>query len=120
MRVSQSIHIVRPLLDHETFVLSETRVDAHDGEVRGVIKRLLQAGALEKHERERSTDSVRWRYRWQPDARQRYLDYLDRLDKMPNCDCRLHIPDGRDDPEGKLSCKYCGTMHDKDEIRERF
>jgi len=52
-------------------------------------------------------------YRWRPEGRRAIEDYLEDVDTLP-CSCRKHIPDSRDDPEGVITCRYCGEPYPED------
>jgi hypothetical protein len=122
-RLYPIIHDIEPLLDHESFVLAETECGGDRESVdesRGPVRKAVLAGALRREERveiaDPNTDTDRtrhrWRYRWDPRARQQLQSYLDGLPRLPDCGHRVHVPDRRDDPEGVTSCKFCGTEYD--------
>lgn len=112
------IHDLRPLLrvdpptDDGTFSLSDVaeQTGVCEHELRGPLRRALKNGSLERIEKERKRGSWVWRYRWRPDAKAYLLDYLDEMDTLP-CGCRLHVPDTRGDPDGVVTCGYCGEEY---------
>lgn len=111
------IHELQPLLEYdEAFVLKNTPCGGDqesNRQIRGPLARAITVGALERIEKKRTDGSWRWEYRWVPEARDRLLDYIDDMDTLP-CGCRCHLPDSRDDPDGRVSCNYCGEEYDED------
>jgi hypothetical protein len=57
------------------------------------------------------------RYAWREPGRQAVEDYLAEMDTLP-CGCRTHIPDARDDPDGVITCGYCGEAYDRERFKE--
>ena len=105
------IHDLKPLLDEDDFTIKEiVGDDAGEpnkiyGSIQGTLDRVLALGAMDK--RLDDADARRFRYSWHPAARAHLRQYLDKLETLP-CGCRCHVPDSRDDPDGVISCKYCG------------
>lgn len=119
-RLHAMIHDIEPLLKETgPFVLAETDLDTENGthEVKGMVAKCEQVGALDQIERVRYRGKTRWKYEWVEGAREYLVNYLADLDKLP-CGCRSHIPDSRDDPDGKISCNHCGRMYDEDRFKE--
>jgi hypothetical protein len=115
-RLYPIIHDLQPLLEYEDFTLRETPLggegaaaQVHD--TKGTLQKAIQAGALEKIDRERSHGKLVWRYAWTEGSRERLLGYLDELETLPKCGHRVHVPDTRDDPDGVISCKHCGEEY---------
>jgi len=105
------IHDIAPLLEHAEFTRDETPYDTA-GETpagHGIILRLCQVGALDR-ERIHDGGNTYCRYRWRESAREYFRDYREEMDTLP-CECRIHVPDTRDDPDGIISCKYCGREY---------
>jgi hypothetical protein len=119
---------LEPLLDEDKFTLYDAGITtmAEFQDIKGVVMKAHQQGALIQMDRvepdDRPDDCSNtgdvYQYRWAEGAREDLREYLDGLDTMPECDCRLHIPDGRDAPEGQLRCNHCGQLTDKDALRE--
>lgn len=122
---------LKPALESETFTFREIGVPApcNDGHYafHGAVERLIELGLIEKVERvsyhenrdgtHRYGGTLAWRYRWVGDARQQFKQVVESSDTLP-CGCRAHVPDSRDDPEGVVSCKFCGRAYDEGRFRE--
>jgi hypothetical protein len=125
---SHKMDVFAPLLEQEgEFTLRGAGVpnDHPDHtEIHGLIQRFQRHGLLRKVGRRRidrrtdpddtNTTEVNV-YAWNPDARAEFLAIREQRDTLP-CGCRSHVPDSRDDPDGVVSCKFCGEEYD----RERF
>lgn len=114
------IHVIRPLLDYDEFRLEETELggDHPDRQkAKGIVTQCIEYGAIEHAGRDYVDGDLRNRYRWHEQARKHFRDYLDGLDSLP-CNCPIHIPDTRDDPDGIISCKYCNREYSDSEFKQ--
>jgi len=89
--------------------------NVNNGRGNHLLEQMRVAGLLERvREPGGSTPAL---YRWRDPGRQAVQDYLDEMDTLP-CSCRKHIPSTRDDPEGVVTCGYCGESYDRDRFKE--
>jgi hypothetical protein len=115
-----------PLLEYETFTFRKVGIDIDTPEgakVNGLVAQLVTAGLIKQAERvrvvyqEKEGSSWVWRYEWADGVREQFRRYRETRDGLL-CGCRKHIPDARGDPEGVVSCKFCGREYDEAEFRE--
>jgi hypothetical protein len=124
------VDVLAPLLEQERFTMREAGItEDHDrrGEIVGLCRKFTRIGLLKQVHRKyyhesgeyenASTQSYVWVYEWPDGVRDEFQAYQDDADTLP-CDCRKHIPDARDDPDGVVSCKFCGREYDEAEFRE--
>jgi hypothetical protein len=121
MRVRKHAHALEPVLDRETFVVTELE-DRPDG-FHKALHIAAEDDVVVHDGKERvdyeSSAGLQWRirWRWAEGARERLKSFIDQQEKLP-CDCRKHVPDCRDDPEGVVSCKHCGETYAEERFRE--
>jgi len=115
------IHEIEPLLkEDEPFTLAESDAEPNGPgphNLKGPISKCVREGVLRKKGRKRYEGKVRIQYQWVESARKHFLEYLDNLDTLP-CGHRHHIPNSSDDPDGIISCKFCGREYDEDVFKE--
>jgi len=112
LRLRKHIHEFAEILDMAEFWASD--LDGPTGERQATINLLRTSGAIEKVGWERNGRSKRYRWGW-INHREYLQDYHEQQDKLP-CGCRSHIP-GEQDGETYF-CKFCGTGHGRDVIKE--
>jgi hypothetical protein len=107
--------------DQERFTLAdvsnytEAVRDLQEGSGHHLLERMRMAGLLERTREPGGSTPAR--YRWRDAGREAVRDYLEAMDSLP-CGCRRHIPSTRDDPEGVVTCGYCGESYDRDRFEE--
>jgi len=117
-RLHPIIHEIEPLLDYQRFTLAKLDFDGKDAnDFRSPIRKCIKAGVLRKIGREHYEGKARHRYEWADGAREHLQTHLEQLDKLP-CGHRTHIPCSTDDPDGIISCKFCGTEYDEERFKE--
>lgn len=81
------------------------------------VEKLISKGAIRVVERKQEMGKTRRTYEWHREAKADIRAHLHERDELP-CECRAHIPDGRDGPDGWYACSHCGAYHRKGVIRE--
>jgi hypothetical protein len=126
------VDLLAPLLEQQRFTMREAGITEdcpRRDELLGLCRKFTRIGLLKqvrrkylydecKYEYESpSTQSYVWVYEWPDGVRDEFQAYQDDADTLP-CGCRTHVPDARDDPEGVVSCKFCGREYDRERFRE--
>ena len=127
---SHYIETLAPILSEDTFTLREAGVTpGHDdrGQIIVLLQKFRERGLVERVERvwynedcdgsDRNGSTPVWRYRWCDGVQDAFRERRANSDTLP-CDCRTHVPDSSDDPEGVISCKFCGREYDRERFRE--
>jgi len=127
-RIKADIHRIEPLLRWDPaeatgeqlgprdFTIRDTPLSGWK-DTRAIVQLLRHTGCLECVGVEVGGGKSRNIYRWRDGIREELNNYLDDMNTLP-CGHRLHIPDARDDPDGKMSCKYCGEEYPESFIRQ--
>lgn len=123
--IGKRIHEYVPVLDlgtdGGTFTIrdlarqDESSIEPGEPSGRHLLQQMVLQGLLETVT-EGDGDSCS-EYAWRQPGRQAVEDYLAEMDTL-RCGCRQHIPDTRDDPDGVVSCGYCGEEYDRDRFRD--
>lgn len=121
-RFKGQIHAIEPLLDLEgewLLAAASRRQPDHglgNAELAQLVTDLRSEGHITLVRRDYETGSARLVYSWNDTSRDALQAYVDQLDTFP-CGHRVHVPDGRDAPDGKLPCKFCGELYDRETIK---
>lgn len=105
---------LRGLLDlDEPWTVEEFKEQIGWSPEHNAVIRKLQDTAIEVEKTYSPSDGWVNEYTLTEDARRTLEDMLACEDRMPNCECRWHVPSG-DGPE--YECKYCGAACTRDEL----
>jgi hypothetical protein len=124
--VRNRIHEIEPLLElgDDEWTVWETPLDGDEGW--RLVRDLVNEGVVHvvgsqppAENEDDTTGSSRNIYQWDEQARRTLERYRDTMPTLP-CDCRTHVPAGREYPDGWMRCKHCETAHRKAVIREHI
>jgi len=127
---SHKVDVLTPLLEEDgEFTLRGAGVPydhPNHAEIHGLMQKFQRLGLIQKVDRRHidnrtsagDTDmTVVNVYEWNPEARAELQAIREQSDTLP-CGHRKHVPSATDDPEGVISCKFCGREYDRERFRE--
>lgn len=109
--IQAQIATVYPVTNHEGW-FTTADLDMAPEDAHRALLNLRREGMVEQSTEKYDAGRGHYyhEYRWVGNARALVEDYYEQMDKLP-CGCRIHIPSGRDDRPGHISCKYCGREY---------
>jgi hypothetical protein len=116
-RLEKIVDDIEPILDQQTFLTRE--LPGEKTHRKATVARLKVCGAVESLEVFRPDADTRGSYinKWKWIRHREHLQqYLADRNELP-CGCRSHVPPETDD-QGQYLCKFCGTAHTEQQIRE--